>query len=261
MFDKTYYYLISIEYLGYRFHGWQKQPNLKTLQFMIDRTLNYVLDGQNFKTLSSGRTDAKVSARGAVFELFLKNKPLDDLDEFLELFNTNLPQDIRALTIREVDEGFNVIQDVKEKEYLYLFAHGEKFHPFCAPIMTTILDRLDIEIMTRGAELFQGEHDFKAYCYQANDRGNYVREIKHCELRENELFQANFFPEKTYVLRVVGKGFMRNQIRLMMGTLINLGRHEITLEDIRKSLRDDSGMTMDYIAPASGLILNRIEFE
>ena len=260
MFDKTYYYLIKIEYLGYRFHGWQKQPKLKTLQFMIDRTLNYVLKGQKFKTLSSGRTDAKVSAQGAAFELFLKNKPLDDPDEFLELFNTNLPQDIRALSIQEVDKNFNVIQDVKEKEYLYLFAYGEKFHPFCAPIMTTILDSLDLGLMKRGAELFQGEHDFKAYCYQANDRGNYVREIKRCELKENDLFHASFFPDKTYLLGVVGKGFMRNQIRLMMGALIKLGRGDISLDYIEKSLKPESGISMDYIAPASGLILNRIEF-
>ena len=261
MFDKTYYYLIRIEYLGYRFHGWQKQPDLKTLHFMIDRTLNYVLKGQKFKTLSSGRTDAKVSARGAAFELFLKNKPLEDPDDFLDVFNTNLPQDIRALSVTEVNEQFNVIQDVKEKEYLYLFAHGDKFHPFCAPIMTTILDELDVELMKEGAMLFKGEHDFKAYCYQANDRGNYTRNIQTCELRENKLFQASFFPERTYLLRVVGKGFMRNQIRLMMGALIKLGRHETSLDYIEKSLKPESGITMDYIAPASGLILNRIEFE
>ncbi|MBT8270015.1 MAG: tRNA pseudouridine(38-40) synthase TruA, partial [Bacteroidia bacterium] len=145
MFTKTYYYLIRLQYLGYRFHGWQKQPNLKTVQFMVDRTLNYILKDRSFKTLTSGRTDAKVSALGAAFELFIKDQPIEDLDAFLSEFNENLPQDLRALSIKEVDEKFNVIQDVKEKEYLYLFAHGDKFHPFCAPIMATILHPLDID--------------------------------------------------------------------------------------------------------------------
>ena len=95
---KKYYYLIYIQYLGYRFHGWQKQPTVKTLHLMVDRTLNYILEGNPFKTLSSGRTDAMVSAEKAAIELFL-SEPIQDLSAFLELFNHNLPQDIRALNI------------------------------------------------------------------------------------------------------------------------------------------------------------------
>jgi tRNA pseudouridine38-40 synthase len=82
-----------------------------------------------------------------------------------------------------------------------------------------------------------------------------------CELIENKVFKANFFPDKTYMLRVRGKGFGRNQIRLMMGALIKLGKEEITLKDIENSLKPENTEVMDYIAPASGLILNKIEFE
>ena len=257
---KKYFYVINIQYLGYRFHGWQKQPTVKTLHLMVDRTLNFILEGKTFKSLSSGRTDAMVSAESAAFELFLK-EPIEDQTAFLELFNHNLPQDIRALSIREVDETFNIIQHSKIKEYLYLFSYGQKNHPFCAPIMTTILDDLDIEIMKEGAKLFQGEHYFKSYCYKPTDNGIYNREILSCELVENTIYTANYFPEKSYILRVKGKGFMRNQIRLMMGTLIDLGKGKLTLEDIRVSLLPNSTCKMNYIAPASGLILNTIEFE
>lgn len=90
-----YYYVITIQYLGYRFHGWQKQPSVKTIHLMIDRTLNFILDGKTFKSLGSGRTDAMVSAESAAFELFLY-EPIDDHNAFLKLFNQNLPQDIRA---------------------------------------------------------------------------------------------------------------------------------------------------------------------
>ena len=127
--------------------------------------------------------------------------------------------------------------------------------------MTTILDDLDIKVMKKGAQLFQGTHNFKTYCYKTTNDGVYNRIINTCELTENTIYTANFFPENTYILRVVGKGFGRNQIRLMMGALIKLGRGEITLNYIERSLLPESYEVMDYIAPASGLILNKIKFE
>jgi len=261
MFNKKYYYLFKIQYLGYRFHGWQKQPKIKTVQLMIERTLKFILEDQKFRILAAGRTDAMVSANEAAFELFLNDYSIKDFTEFLKLFNHNLPQDIRALSMHEVDDKFNIIQSSKSKEYLYLFTEGEKNHPFCAPMITTILDSLDIEIMQRGAALFQGQHNFKTYCYKPSENGVFNREIELCELVENTLFTANFFPEKSYILRVKGRGFGRNQIRLMMGALINLGRGEITLDYIKQSLTTESTAVIEYIAPASGLILNKIEFE
>jgi len=257
---KRYYYVITLQYLGYRFHGWQKQPNLKTVHLMIDRTLKYILNDIRFKTLGSGRTDAMVSAQEAAFELFIE-EPLKDLETFLAEFNLNLPQDIRALHIKPVDKDFNIIQNSKTKEYIYLFSQGSKNHPFCAPILTTILEPLNIDLMKQGAKLFQGNHNFKTYCYKPTDNGIYTRKIELCELVENNMFIANFFPEQTYLLRIQGKGFMRNQIRLIMGALIKLGRGEITLEYIEQSLLPESTEVMDYIAPASGLILNSIEFD
>jgi len=257
---KKYFYVIDIQYLGYRFHGWQKQPDVKTLHLMVDRTLNFILEGNYFKSLISGRTDAMVSAEHAAFELFLRS-PIEDQTAFLELFNYNLPQDIRALSIREVDKDFNIINHSKVKEYLYLFTYGEKCHPFCAPIMTTILDELDIALMKQGAKLFEGENYLWSYCYKPTDNGIYTREILQCELVENTIYTANYFPKKSYILRVKGKGFMRNQIRLMMGTLIDLGKGKLTLNDIENSLVPHSKVKMNYIAPASGLILNAVEFE
>ena len=259
-FNKKYFYLINIQYLGYRFHGWQKQPDVKTLHLMVDRTLNFVLEGKRFKSLASGRTDAMVSAEETAIELFLF-EAIEDHDAFLKLFNTNLPQDIRALSIKEVDEKFNIIQHSKIKEYNYLFAFGDKFHPFCAPILTTILDDLDIEAMKQGAKLFEGEHYLKTYCYKPSDNGIYNREILTCEIIENTEYTANFFPKKSYMLRVRGKGFMRNQIRLMMGTLMDLGKGKLSLKDIEDSLLPDNTIKMEYIAPASGLILKSVEFE
>ncbi|EPR70252.1 tRNA pseudouridine synthase A [Winogradskyella psychrotolerans RS-3] len=261
MFDKRYYYLIKIQYLGYRFHGWQKQPDVKTVHLMIDRTLKYIFQDIRFKTLGSGRTDAMVSANEAALELFIYNEPIQDFDAFLDLFNHNLPQDIRALSIEEVDKAFNIIQDSKLKEYHYVFSEGQKNHPFCAPILTTILEPLDVELMKKGAKLFEGHHNFKTYCYRATNKGEYIRTIESSEIVDNDIYVANFFPEKTYVFKVIGKGFMRNQIRLMVGCLIKLGRGEVTLDYIEATLKKESTEVMDYIAPASGLILHSVNFE
>lgn len=261
MFNKRYYYLIKIQYLGYRFHGWQKQPDVKTIHLMIDRTLKYILGETKFKTLGAGRTDAMVSANEAALELFIYNDPIADFDEFMDLFNHNLPQDIRALSIKEVDKDFNVIQDSKVKEYHYVFSEGQKNHPFCAPFLTTILEPLNVELMKEGAKLFEGTHFFKTYCYKATDKGEYTRTIESCEIIDNDIYIANFFPEKTYVFKIKGKGFMRNQIRLMMGCLIKLGRGEVDLKYIEDSLLPDSKEIMDFIAPASGLILHSVNFE
>jgi len=261
MFDKRYYYLLKIQYLGYRFHGWQKQPDVKTIHLMIDRTLKYILKDVRFKTLGAGRTDAMVSANEAALELFIYNAPITEFDSFLERFNHNLPQDIRALSIEEVDKEFNIIQDSKLKEYHYVFSEGKKNHPFCAPIMTTILEPLNVDVMKQGAKLFMGHHNFKTYCYRATNKGEYNRTIDFSEIVDNVIYTANFFPEQSYIFKVKGKGFMRNQIRLMFGALIKLGRGEVSLEYIENTLKRDSIEVMDYIAPASGLILHSVDFE
>ncbi len=256
-----FYYLIKVQYLGYGLHGWQRQPNFKTVEGLIKKTLKFVLPGRRLKVLGSSRTDAMVSANDAAFELFLYDTPLEDNEAFLSLFNKNLPPDIRAVSISEVGPSFNIIQQPKNKEYFYLFAFGTKSHPFCAPLMATFQDHLDIEAMIEGAKLFNGEHYFGNYCVDPGENSKLVRNVTSCTLGINDLYTASFFPEESYIFRVNGAGFLRYQIRLMMGTLVQLGKGEITQDHICKSLLQENTMVMNYIAPASGLILNKIDFE
>ncbi|HEY9183985.1 MAG TPA: tRNA pseudouridine(38-40) synthase TruA [Salegentibacter sp.] len=257
---KRFYYLIKIQYLGFRLHGWQKQPDVKTVEDLITKTLRYVLPGEKFKILGTSRTDAMVSAMDSGFELFLDEKPLEDLENFLKLFNLNLPQDIRALSISEVDSKFNIIQHPKYKEYIYLFSFGDKNHPFCAPLMANFQEDLDIEKMKQAAALFRGQHNFRNYCVRVSENSKFEREMQVSEIVENIDITASFFPENTFLFRISGEGFLRHQVRLMMGTLVLVGRGEFKLEDIRNSLKADYDMQMDYIAPASGLILNKVDF-
>lgn len=254
-----HYYLIHIQFLGFRYHGWMKQPGVKTIQGTIDKTLSFILEERPFKTLGAGRTDARVSANEGALELFVR-EPLDP-GILLEALNLNLPSDIRALGVEQVDQSFNIIQTAKNKEYIYLFSHGEKNHPFCAPFMVYMQESLDIELMKKGAKLFEGRHHFHSYCYKPNENTELEREVIHSEIRENDLYTASFFPEKSYVYQVQGKGFLRHQVRLMMGTLFALGKGAISLQNIEESLQPGPSAPLAHMAPQYGLILNKLRFE
>jgi len=182
--------------------------------------------------------------------------------EFYLDINKNLPQDIKALGIKETDENFNIIQSPKSKEYIYLFCFGEKFHPFSAPFMYNVMEELDIEIMKEAAKLFIGEHNFRSYCHRPNEHTVVHGSIEHCEIKKNNLYKANFFPEDSYLLQVKGEGFKRNQIRLMMGVLLDLGKGKIDLDFVKRTLDPTAEkITLEHIVPGSGLILNTVEFK
>lgn len=260
MHNRHFYYLIKLQFLGFRYSGWQRQPGQKTIEQMLLKTLKFVVPNSDFKVLGAGRTDAKVSALDAAFELFIDNS-IDDLEDFKILFNRNLPPDIRVTVISEADEHFNVIQNSKEKEYVYLFSYGEKNHPFAAPFIANIPEILDIETMKKAAKLFEGEHDFTAFTARIQEKSRKIRTVERCEIVPNTILEANFFPKFSYALHVTGKGFMRYQIRMMMGALIQLGRGDLTFSDIEESLNGNTSHQMTFVAPGSGLLLNKLQFD
>ena len=256
---KQYYYLVYIQYLGFRFHGWQKQPAQKTIHQMIDKTVEFVLGKAEFKTMGSSKTDSKVSANTSAFELFTK-EPID-LDWFLANFNSNLPNDIRATLIQEVDKNFNIINTPRLKEYLYLFTFAEKPHPFSASLMAYFKGDLDIELMKKGAKLFEGEHNFVRYCTKPSANTKFNRTINLCQIVENSFYTANFFPKKSFALRIQSYGFLRYQVRLIMAQLVELGKHEIDLKELELSLTGKDKSPFRQIVPGSGLMLNSIIFD
>lgn len=253
-------YLVNFQYLGFRLHGWQKQPNLKTVHFFVDKTLKFVCKGIRCKTVGVGRTDAKVSATDYYFQLFIDEK-LDE-EQFVRDFNINSPSDVRVLSIETIsDESFNIIQQPKIKEYRYYFSFGEKNHPYASAFLTGVIEELDIELMQQGAKLFEGLHNFKNYCTKPSPETKVERIVLEARIEENTELTASFFPEKSYVFVVRGEGFLRNQIRLMMGALFELGKKNYSMEYFRDTLNPNS--TIDFlktIAPASGLHLCDIDF-
>ena len=259
MQSKRYYYLIAFQYLGFRYHGWQVQPNVPTVEKMVKRTLGYILPDAKTKVMACGRTDAKVSAHQTYIELF-SDTNLPNLDVFLGTFNYNLPADIRALSIKRVNQDFNIIQDPKVKEYHYYFSCGDKMHPFGAALMCNIQGELDIQIMQKAAKAFEGEKDFYSYTFRPKAETKTVATVVECNLLLNTVLTASFFPKESYVLQVKGTGFKRNQIRLMMGMLIDLGRHKVSYDFFLETLDGHKKIKLEHIAPASGLILYKVEF-
>ena len=255
-----FYYILEIQYLGFRYHGWQKQPNVISVQEMILKTLKWVLPETASKVIASGRTDAKVSVNHTYIEVFT-DKEIEDLEVFLKEFNLNLPADIRTLSIVPTNAKFNIIQSPKIKEYHYYFAYGEKFHPYCAAFMCNILADLDIELMQKAAQLFVGERDFYSYTFRPTPTTQTIAEVLSCELVENKMLTASFFPEKSYVLKIKGIGFKRNQIRLIMGMLIEIGKHEKTWEEFIETLDGANLIKLIYNAPPSGLQLYKVDFQ
>lgn len=255
-----HHYLVEIQYLGFRFHGWQKQKGVKTLHDMIDKTLSFVFTEEKYKTIGIGRTDAMVSANNYYFQLLM----FEEIDQrrFIELFNSNLSQDIYCKSVKSLPQGFDLINCSKTKEYHYYFSFGEKAHPFSAPFITSVHEKLDIEKMKLGARLFEGEHFFHKYCTKPSENTQFKRTIELSEIVENIEFVASFFPEKSYVFKIKSKGFLRYQIRLIMAMLFDLGKGNVDVEFIRNSLLENNDRKfLRSIAPASGLQLYHIALD
>lgn len=258
MQTRPYTYLFYIQYLGLRYSGWQRQKGVKTIQGSIERGIRYVLGHEDFTILGASRTDAGVSCHRGAFELFLKH-PLE-LADFIYNLNTNLPSDIRVLEGEPVPVNFNIIQDVRWKEYRYQFAFGEKFHSFSAATIAYFPGSYDVELMKEGAKSFMGTHDFRSYCSLEKVTDNYVRTVFESSLESHPLARMAEIPENCFVFKVKGNGFLRYQIRIMVAAIKDLGSGKLSLNDIQKALFKPTPKPIAMTAPSNGLILWDLAF-
>lgn len=225
---------------------------------MIDKTFDFIFKHSNYRTLGCGRTDAKVSADDYALELFVSEK--QNTEKLLHQLNCNLPSDIRAKSIEEVNSEFNIIQDAKIKEYHYYFSSGLKSHPFNAPFIRDFGKQLNMDAMIEAAKCFRGFYNFKRYCSKPSEDTIFEREIISSEIVSQEKFDGRFTAENSFVFKVRGKGFMRYQIRLMMGALVEVGRGVWSIEDLKNSLVETDKENIKHVAPSSGLVLHKVEF-
>ncbi|MCL6257850.1 tRNA pseudouridine(38-40) synthase TruA [Aquiflexum sp. TKW24L] len=257
MQTRPFTYLFYLQYLGLRYHGWQKQPGVKTIQSTLEKAFRYVLGHEDFTILGASRTDAEVSCSRGAFELFLKHEISPDL---LDTLNSFLPSDIRLLEVEPVPLSFNIIQDVQWKEYHYHFAIGEKFHPFASGNLAFFQGSPDLELMKMGALLFIGKHDFRRFCSIDKVTDDYVREVYESEITQHPQAGTGLIPESAFTFSVKGKGFLRYQVRIMMAALVDLGLGKISLDDLKNAFISEQTNPISIAVPANGLVLERVSF-
>ena len=241
---------LTIEYDGKDFNGWQKQPNKLNIQGTIEKAIEQIT-GETIELIASGRTDAGVHAFGQVAN-FKTNSNIPT-EKFAIAINSNLKKSIRIKLAEEVDEKFHSRLTCKKKTYRYVINNSEYGTAIYRNLETQIPQKLDIEKMKKAIKYFEGEHDFKAFKSSGTSSKSSVRTIFKAEIIEKE-------NERIYI-ELTGNGFLYNMVRIIVGTLVEVGLNKIDSEKIPQIInsqkREEAGKTM----PAQGLYLLKVEYE
>lgn len=252
-------YKLTLEYKGTHYLGFQIQSIGRTIQGELNNALKILSKSDEIKSIGSGRTDAGVHAFAQVVRIEI---PVDIPEQSLaRAINSHLPYDIRVKEASRATLDFHPIFSAKSKEYNYVFSNHETISPMAHDLVTLFPFDLDIELMKEGCRIFCGEHDFVNFQCTGTEVANTVRQIKECDLH---YFQsADHFGailHDYYIFRVVGNGFLKQMVRLMMGALWSLGRGRITLEDLRLSLQVSRPQRLGATAPPQGLYLKEVHY-
>ncbi|MDA8414850.1 MAG: tRNA pseudouridine(38-40) synthase TruA [Desulfobacteraceae bacterium] len=239
---------LTIEYDGTGYSGWQRQPNGLAVQQVIEEALCQLL-GDKIDLRSSGRTDAGVHARGmaAAFKT-ASNLPLK---AFVDGTNRFLPPDIAILEAFEAPAGFKPIGDALAKHYRYTILLTTVRSPLRRFHAWHLREELDLEAMRAGAARFVGRHDFAAFRASNCAARTTTRRVDSVTVtRESD----------TITIDVVGGGFLKNMVRVMAGTLVEIGRRRFTPEHITWLLQNGDRKKAGATAPACGLCLIKVYY-
>lgn len=239
---------LDICYDGTRYKGWQRLPGSDaTIQGRIEQCLSKIL-GEPIEISASGRTDAGVHARGQVANFHCESAM--PAVEILKQLRRYLPEDIGIYNCRECSQRFHARLNAKEKTYRYRIWNSDTPCVFERRFVAVMPEILDLDKMRRAAEYFVGEHDFSAFCGNPKFKKSTVRYIRSLQLERQG--------EEVWIT-VTGNGFIHNQVRIMVGTLMEVGRGERTPESIPElfgAKRAEAG----FLAPAQGLCLMEVEY-
>ncbi|MBM7650544.1 tRNA pseudouridine38-40 synthase [Bacillus ectoiniformans] len=234
----------KIAYDGSGFSGYQVQPNGRTVQEEIERVLKAMHKGENVKVVASGRTDAGVHAKGQVIH-FNTSLRLPD-DRWPAALNSQLPADISVLSAERCGESFHARYSAVGKEYRYRIYQETHRDPLLRHYAHHFPYQLDIEAMEQAAAHLIGRHDFTSFCSARTEVEDKVREIKKIEV----------LTDGTEIeLRFVGNGFLYNMVRIITGTLLDVGSGKIPSDEIKNILKGKNRALAGKTAPAMGLYL------
>ena len=239
---------LDICYDGTRYRGWQRLGDTDhTIQGKLETALSRILD-ESIEITGSGRTDAGVHARGQVANFHCESTMRTD--EILSKLRRYLPEDIGIYSCKEASPRFHARLSAREKTYLYRIWNSDAPCVFDRRFVTILPEKLDLDAMDAAAVCLCGEHDFSAFCGNPRFKKSTVRVIRSIEIRraENEI-----------QISVTGNGFLHSMVRILVGTLIEVGRGERSADSIPALFggkRADAG----FLAPAQGLCLMEVVY-
>ena len=247
-------FVLKIAYDGTAYAGWQRQKNALSVQERLENSIKEALQ-EEVRVTASGRTDAGVHAAGQVchFDSESITVPPEKLPDCL---NRYLPDDVRVLEGWGTDESFDSNRSAKRKTYCYSLYVSRREMPLKERYSVRIDDAPSLEILQKKAKLFEGEHDFKAFCASGSSVKITTRTVYEVRIEESVSFGL-----REIKIFVTGNGFLYNMVRTIVGELIDLANGKRTEESLlhayETGVRDLLGKTM----PAKGLTLLSVEYE
>ncbi len=242
-----FHYRLVLQYKGTNYLGWQIQPSHygKTIQGELNNALKIISKSEDIRSLGSGRTDAGVHALGQVVKVSI---PLEiEAVKLIPALNIKLPDDIRVISSNQCDDDFMPTIQAKSKEYNYRFTSTKFFTALQNELITNYPYSLDLEKMQNACKLLVGRHDFVNFYTEGTEVNSTIREIYHCEITKISGHEWDFLPEH-YNFKIVGNGFLKQMVRMLVGAIWNIGRGKVSLEQFETAL---SGLKMDRLAPVA----------
>lgn len=242
---------LTLRYEGTRYSGWQKQMNTEnTIQGKLEKALTQIT-GENVEVHGSGRTDAGVHAGGQVANVRLRGAI--EPGELMDRLNALLPEDIAVMDAKNVDERFHARFSAIRKTYQYRIYIG-KMKPVFDRRLVTVFEEppvLTLEAMRAAAGYLLGVHDFTSFCGNPSFKKSAVRRIDSLEIIDTG---------EELTIRIAGDGFLQNMVRIITGTLLEVGKGTIKPEEMREILAAKDRKKAGPMAPAKGLMLMEVEY-
>lgn len=241
---------LTIEYDGKDFNGWQKQPNKLNIQGEIERAIQEITKEEKIELNASGRTDAGVHALGQVANFKTNSKM--PVEKFPIAINTKIKKSIVIKNAEEVPERFHSRYNCKQKTYRYIINNSEYGSAIYRNQEYHIPIKLDVEEMKKAVKFFEGEHDFKGFKASGTSNKNSVRKVFKTKVELHD--------DSRIYIELTGSGFLYNMVRIISGTLVDVGLGKIKAEDIPEIILSGDRQMAGKTLPPQGLYLLKVEY-
>jgi len=237
---------LIIEFDGSNFCGWQRQPEGRTVQKVIETAI-FKATGENIMINGSSRTDAGVHARDMVANFFTDSTIPGD--KFREAINTRLPDDVSIIKSEEVDKDFHARYSSKGKTYSYTIVNRYERLSLGHQYLYHYRYKLDVDEMRKACKYFVGNHDFRAFISLGSSIKTTTRNIKELYIEQNK--------DKIKIF-ITADGFLYNMVRIIVGTLIKVGNGKLKAEEIESIIIEGNRKRSGMCVPPNGLILEKV---